>query len=301
MIRAERLWLYGVLLVLGACWGLTQPLSKIAVSEGYRHLGLVFWQTIIGAVLLTGLCLIRGKRLPFEPQHLRLYALLAVIGTLIPNSASYEAAVHLPSGILSILLSLVPLIAFPIAMGLGMDRFGWQRLLGLLLGLCGVALIALPEASLPERAMVVFLPLALIAPLFYAIEGNVVAKWGTAGLDPIQTLAGTSWVCAAMALPLAVGTGHWISPLPPYGAPDLAAVLLATVHAAVYASYLWLVARAGSVFAAQTGYLVTGCGVLWAMALLGERFGPTVWLAMAAMLTGVFLVQPRQKPQAAKA
>ncbi len=50
---------------------------------------------------------------------------------------------------------------------------------------------------------------------------------------------------------------------------------------------------AGSVFASQCAYLVTGSGVIWAMVLLGERFQPVVWLALAVMLAGVALVQPR--------
>jgi drug/metabolite transporter (DMT)-like permease len=33
------------------------------------------------------------------------------------------------------------------------------------------------------------------------------------------------------------------------------------------------------------------------MALLGERFSPLVWLALAVMLAGVALVQPRQRAE----
>jgi drug/metabolite transporter (DMT)-like permease len=65
------------------------------------------------------------------------------------------------------------------------------------------------------------------------------------------------------------------------------------VHAGVYAGYVWMVGRAGAVFAAQVSYLVTAFGVIWAMAILGERFSGTVWLAMLMMFAGLFLVQPR--------
>jgi drug/metabolite transporter (DMT)-like permease len=73
----------------------------------------------------------------------------------------------------------------------------------------------------------------------------------------------------------------------------LALALSSALHALLYATYVWLAATAGSVFAAQSSYLVTGAGMLWAMALLGERPAPTVWLALAVMLAGVALVQPR--------
>ncbi|MEL7089895.1 MAG: EamA/RhaT family transporter, partial [Planctomycetota bacterium] len=44
MTGQRRLVLVLVLLALGAGWGLTMPLTKIAVSEGYKHFGLLFWQ-----------------------------------------------------------------------------------------------------------------------------------------------------------------------------------------------------------------------------------------------------------------
>ena len=257
----NRAGLLVVLLVLGAGWGVTQPLAKIAVSEGYRHFGLIFWQMAIGAVLLGIVTLVRGTGLPWDGPRLRFYVLIAMIGTVLPNSASYTAAVYLPAGVISILLSLVPMIAFPIALALGVDRFSAVRLAGLLAGLAGVVLIVAPEASLPDRAMVAFIPLALIAPLFYAIEGNVVAKWGTRGLDPVQVLFGASVVGTVIALPLALVSGQWIDPRPPYGAPDLALIVSAIVHAIVYVTYVWLVGLAGAVFAVQVRLLpVAGHG-----------------------------------------
>ena len=289
-----------LLVLLGAGWGLTQPLAKIAVSEGYRPLGLIFWQLAIGAVLMGGLTLLRGKRLPMGRAQLRVYVVIALIGTILPNSASYQAAVHLPAGVISILLSLVPIFAFPIALILANDRFSWPRLGGLVCGLIGVLLIVGPEASLPERAMVAFIPLALIAPLFYGLEGNVVARWGTAGLDPVQVLAGASLIGAVIALPLALVSGQWIDPRPPWGAPDAALVISATVHALVYTGYVWMVGQAGAVFAAQVSYLVTAFGVIWARFLLNETYSAWIWLAMAVIFAGLFLVQPRPKTALAR-
>jgi drug/metabolite transporter (DMT)-like permease len=273
---------------------LSLPLAKIAVSGGYRPLGLVFWQLVLGAALLGALTHLRGKRLPRKRAQIRLYVIIALVGTVLPNSASYAAAAHLPAGILAILLSLVPMFAFPVALSLGIDQFSWRRLLGLMAGLLGVLLIVGPDAGLPERAMIAFIPLALIAPFFYGIEGNVVAKWGMYGADPVQVLYGASVVGAAVALPLALTTGQFIDPRPPWGLPDAAVVLSASVHAIVYAGYVWMVGRAGSVFAAQVSYFVTGFGVIWSMLILGERYSAWIWAAMALMLLGLFLVQPRR-------
>lgn len=291
----EQAGLVALLALLGAGWGITQPLAKIAVSEGYRHFGIIFWQLVIATVILGVITLLRGRGLPLGQRHLRLYAIIALVGTVLPNAASFQAAVHLPAGVISILLSLVPMFAFPIALGIGIDRFGAGRLLGLACGLGGVLLIVGPETSLPNPAMAAFIPIALIAPFFYALEGNIVGKWGTLGLDPIQLLFGASAVGLLFALPLAAATGHFIDPRTAWGAPEAAIVLTALVHAAVYTGYVWMVGRAGAVFAAQVSYLVTGFGILWAMALLGETFSPWVWAAMSLMFVGLFLVQPRPK------
>lgn len=300
MSRSERWGLVLVLVALGAGWGLTQPMAKIAVTGGHGHFGIVFWQLLLGAIALGAVNAARGKGLPRGPRHLRLYLIIAVIGTVLPNSASYQAAGHLPSGVISILISLVPMFAFPIALALGIDRFSGLRFAGLLAGLAGVVLIVAPRASLPDPAMILWVPLALVAPFFYAVEGNFVARNGTEGLDAIQTLLGACVVGAVLALPLALGSGQWIDPRPPWALRDLAVVGIALVHAVVYVGYVWLVGRAGSVFAAQVAYLVTLWGVLWAKLLLGEVYSGWIWAALALMLAGLFLVQPRPRAMLAR-
>lgn len=287
------------LLIMGAGWGITSPLSKIAVSTGHQPLGLVFWQMVIGAVLLGAIVFVRGGRLALGRRQITLYLAIAFLGTILPNAASYRAAAHLPAGVMSIVIAMVPMFAFPIALALGQDRFSIARVVGLGLGLGGVALLVGPEASLPDRAMVAFIPLALIAPFFYGLEGNFVGKFGTAGLDPIEVLFGASVFGAVLSFPLALGFGHWLNPLGGFGAPESALVLSSIVHALVYSGYVWLVGRAGAVFAAQVSYLVTIFGVGWAMLILDEAYSGYIWGALGLMLLGMFLVQPRDREEVA--
>ncbi|WP_305971541.1 MULTISPECIES: DMT family transporter [unclassified Mameliella] len=287
---------FATLVVTGAAWGATQPLMKVAVSEGYRHFGLIFWQTVLVGVLLGALTLLRGKRLPMHVAALRLYLFIAVVGTVVPGIASYQAAVHLPSGVLSILLSSVPMFALPIALALGIDRPAPRRILGLLLGLGGVAVLVLPEASLPEGTQAVWIAVALIASACYALEGNMVSKWGTQGLDAVQVLAGASILGVGLSLPLALASGQFITPALPLTGPDRAVIASAALHAFAYSAYVWLVGRAGAVFAAQVSYLVTLFGVCWAMLFLAEAYSGWVWAALTLMMAGMALVQPQRKP-----
>jgi drug/metabolite transporter (DMT)-like permease len=284
-----------VLLCLGLGWGASQPLGKIAASTGHPPFGLIFWQLVVCVLVLGTLTLARGKRLPFTPKAMRFYIVVAVLGTLVPNFAFYTSIARLPSGIMSVLISMVPLIAFPIALLLGMDRFSMRRMAGLALGLTGVLLIVLPRASLPDPAMAAFLPLAMVGPLFYALESTFVARTGMAGMDAVQAMLGASLVGLTLCVPVMLTLGHWFAmPLPP-GRAEWALIVSSAMHALLYSTFVWLASRAGSVFASQSSYVVTVSGVVWAMLLLGERFSPWVWAALVVMLAGLSLVQPRNR------
>jgi drug/metabolite transporter (DMT)-like permease len=300
MHRVPERWLYfAILVAMGAGWGATQPLGKISTSTGHQPFGLIFWQLVICSLVLGAISLPRGKGLVFRRDALIFYVIVALLGTLIPNFTFYLAVPHLPAGIMSIIISTVPMMAFVIALGLRMDRISTGRIMGLVLGLTGVALIALPGGSLPEGAKVTYLLIALIGPLFYAMEATYVARDGTAGLDAVQAMFGASVVGAVLCLPMALASGQYFNPFAiDWGRAEWALVASSSVHALVYATYVWLAARAGSVFAAQCSYLVTGMGVFWAMLFLGERFSPWVWLALVVMLSGVALVQPRARADA---
>lgn len=295
MMTGQRAAFVAILIGLGAGWGVTMPLIKITVDAGYRPIGLIFWQLAVAVLLLGPVLALRRRWFRVTPRVLWFAVLIALLGTLLPNAASYRAALYLPAGIMAIVIAAVPLFAFPVALALGNDRFAWRRLLGLGVGLAGVALLVGPEASLPDPAMAVWIPLALIAPALYGVEGNVVARWGTAGLGPIQLLFAASLTGTVLTGPLAVALGQWITPPMPWnwGLPEVAFTLSSVAHALIYVAYIWLVRRAGAVFAAQVAYLVTGFGVLWSMALLGEGYSTWVWAALGAMFAGLFLVQPR--------
>ncbi|WP_300062157.1 DMT family transporter [uncultured Roseobacter sp.] len=306
MSGSQRLFFTAVLIVLGAGWGVTMPLTKIAVSTGFGHYGLIFWQLVIGTLMMAALSAMRGKGVTLAPARvgwapLRICVIVALVGTLIPNTASYQAAVHLPSGILSILLSMIPMFAFPVALAMGLDRFSWRRLGGLCAGLSGVLLIVGPGATTALGVPVFWVLIALIAGICYAMEGNIVAKWGTAGLDAIQVLFGASLLGAIAVLPVAIASGQFIPPGALNSTAGHALIGASLAHTAVYAGYVWLVGRAGPVFTVQVSYLVTGFGMLWAKLILDEAYPPAVWGALGLMFLGMYLVQPRPKAALAPA
>ncbi len=291
--RGQRRLYVAMLVTLGLGWGMTQPLGKMATMTGHKPFGLIFWQLVICVLVLGVLSAVRGRGLVFTRATMKFYVIVAVMGTLVPNATFYLSAARLPAGIMSIIISAVPMLAFPMALALGMERFAARRFLGLLLGLAAVALIAAPGAVLPDPAMAVFLPLAMVGPLFYAMEATYVARNGTEGLDAVQAMLGASVVGLVLCLPVTLALGQFFDPFADFGRAEAALAGSSAIHALMYAGYVWLASRAGSVFAAQCSYIVTGAGIFWAMVLLGERFPPFIWLSVVLLLSGVALVSPR--------
>lgn len=293
---AEKFGLFAVLMLLGAGWGICIPLTVISVSTGYQPAGLIFWQVAIVAVLMTALTYARGKSLVFDARSLRIYATVAVLGALLPDTAYYAAAPYLSGGVLAIVISSAPLFTFVIALSRGLDQFLLRRALGLVCGMLGIVMLFGPQAELSQGISFLVIGLALLAPLGYASESNYVSTADLRDMGPIRLLAGSSIVAALVSLPVALATGQFIQPFPPWGAPEFAILASSLIHGTTYASYVWLNRRAGPTFASQSAYLVTGFGVIWSIILLGETYSSMFWAAFACMCVGVVLVQPRPQP-----
>ena len=284
------------LVLIAAFWALTFPLTKIAVLGGYRNFGIIFWSSAVSVAVLGVLVQTRGLSLPFHSAALVRYFFVALFGTVLPSAATYTAAEHLPAGVIAVCMPMVPLLPLPLAISFGLDSATPRRLFGLLLGVAGVLMITLPDASLPDSSQAVYVLLVLLAVLCYAIEGVGLGHLGRAGLDSVQLFLGASVLSVVVTLPIALATGTFIIPVWPFGIAEFAVLLSGLANTVAYVGYVWMVGRGGAVFASQVAYLVTGFGVLWSMALLDESYSIWIWGAFIVIIAGLFLTQPKPKP-----
>jgi len=298
---SARKYLYLVLILMGAAWGLVFTFTKVAVSTGHQPFGILVWQMVIMAILSAAILMGRRKSLALRRRDFVLYFGVAVLGTVFPNYFSYIAAAELPAGIMVIIVALVPLFAMPIALVLGYEKLSYLRLFGIVFGALAVGLLVGPEASLPDPAKAVYVLLAILMPLAYGAEGSFLV-WAKARTkeetpDPVKVLFGASIVGMLIAVPMALATGEFLSPVRVWAAPEWAIVAAAALNWFAYVGYVWLIGRAGPVFASQVTYLVTGFGVIWAMVLLGESYSVYIWAALGLMMVGLYLVQPRDNAE----
>ncbi|MBY8975288.1 DMT family transporter [Rhodobacteraceae bacterium NNCM2] len=282
--------LWAVLFGSGIAWGATQLFSKISVSTGHPAIGIVFWQTAIGAVLLLLALFVTGRRLPFRSRHVAFYLVCGFLGTAFPHSMSYTYMKHLPVGIASILIAVIPMMTLVLAVVVGIDRADWRRVLGLGLGAVAVMLILVPEASLPEQGQWLWALLPLVTAFAYACENVVIAKYQPGDSGALETMAGLTIAALVMVVPMMLAEGAWVD-LSAMGTAEQAIAATSVLHVLAYFGLVWLIGQAGPIFTAQIGYIVTLSGVFLGMVFMGEVHAHWVWLSLALMLVGLSFVK----------
>jgi len=290
----SRVLLSGLLCLFGILWGGTIPLSKISVSTGHHPIGLIFWQLTLGAAVLGLVLLYKRQTVPISRDYIVFYFIIALVGTIIPNGFSYFSAFHLPGGVMALVIALVPMFSLLIALVFRLEAFELVRAVGVVLGALAIALIVLPDTSLPDPAKAIFVATALIAPFFYGVEGNFLAVARLGGTNPITTLFGASVIGACLTFPASIAVDGFIDLRSGMGAAEWALVGSTSLHLIAYAGYIWLIGKAGPVFSAQVAYIVTPAGVVFSMIFLGEIQSYWLWIALLILLVGLALVQPRR-------
>lgn len=289
--HAAVLWV--VLAGVGLLWGMTYPLSKVIVDAGHHPIGINFLGTFVGAVIVTIALVVTRRRLPLQRRHLIFYAICGITGTALPHSIGYYGYQVLQVGIMAIVNAIVPITTFLAALLLRIEKPEPLRLLGLSMGLGAVAVLTVPETSLPSREMAIWIALPVIVCLSYTVENIYIAQSQPENLDAMQTMAGLFWAGTLWLLPVTAATNTWM-PAGRFDGAELALLASTLGHLCAYGGFVWLIGRAGPVFAAQVAYVVTLTGVFLGILVFDETHSTWVWLAMAMVFGGLALVQPRR-------
>lgn len=283
-------WL--LILIGGGSWGITFSLAKIATELGAHPLGLTMWQGVLGGAAILVYNIIRKVRVPLDKPHLWFYLACGLLGTAIPGTMFFYAAEHVPAGVLSIVVALVPMMAFAIAAALGIDKISPLRVLGVALGLAAIVLMIAPETSLPEPGLVPWLLLVAAAALCYAIENNYIALRKPAGTDSVTLLCGMLIVAGLLLAPIVAATGSFVPLSLSLGTIEICVIAMAVINVLSYGMFVHLVTITGPVFASQMAYTVTISGVFWGMVIFGEQHSAWIWASLVVMLAGLALVKP---------
>jgi len=272
------------LLALSAIWGA----SFLFMRMGAPVLGPV--PLIAGRVLFAAIFLAVVGAALRKPLDLRRnaghYLVLGLFNSALPFLLFAFAARTLSASLLSILNATAPIWGAVIGAAWTRTALPARSLLGLALGVAGVALlVGLAPGTLQEGAPLA-IALALAASFSYGIATNYAKSAKT--VEPFANAHGSMWgatLLVAPALPFA----------PPPATPTLSIALAVLALGVVcsgiaYLLYFRLIADIGAASALTVTFLVPVFGVLWGHLVLGEPLGWNTLAGAAIVLVGTALV-----------
>lgn len=239
------------------------------------------------AVALAGQAAVVLRELRTRPLQA---LVLALAFTEVPFALTAAGVTVVPTGLASVILCAAPLWATLIAGASNrLDRPTLVQGIGLLVGICGVALVVGAGASGTADQLLGALAL-LAAAASFAVGGLVVRRWYQR--TPILSTAFLAFapglplllVPAALTLPAAVpGARAWIAIL----------VLGTCSSALALVAFLRVVIDVGPIRALLVGYVSPVVAVLLGIAFLGERLTAAVVGGLVVVLVGVALATRR--------
>ena len=202
---------------MGVIWGVPYLFIKVAV-EHMTPESLVFWRTVVAAVLLVPVAALRGQLRPLVPYWKPLLA-FAAVEIAIPWYFLASAEQRLSSSLAGLLLAAVPLVGALLGWFTRTDRLDWRRALGLAIGFGGVA--ALVGFDLGADDIGALLEMAIVA-VGYAVGPFILSRYLTG-------LPGLGVIAASLALTAVAYAAPAVMQLPstfPMPAPAVVAVLM---------------------------------------------------------------------------
>lgn len=282
-----------LVLAIGALWGITPALARIVMLDGLNPLGSVFWTLWASAFTMLAIATVTGKFPKLDWNNAKRFALIGVIGPLLPQVMFFVIAGNLPAMIISLILAAQSFIIFVVAAVLGLEKPNAKRFLGLCMGLASIAMVILPGSQMTGPGNWVWVLIALAVPACYAAETLLLEALPNVDDDPVATATGVIVAAALLMTPISVFSGAFI----PIGAVisgfGWAFALVGSISAVSTVLIIITIRSTGAVFAGQIGYTSTVGGILWSIILLNEQMTPWIWAAIAFMIAGVALVMPK--------
>ncbi len=297
MLRRQISLLKGgfLLLMLGVCWGLIPPLSRMVMLDGLPPLGLAPWVLGMSAAIMVAVTVARGRRPSLDLPSLRYYLVWGLLGGVLPQVVLFWVAGNVQAVIISIVIITESFIVFLLAASIGLEPPSLKRFSGLAFGLVGVLLIIFPELIATGGQSWIWVLAALLVPLCYSIEDILIAAKEKVDDDPIASLAAMLVVATLLSVPIAFAADVAIPLNDIMSQLGLVLAFIALFSAGGNALLILLIRKTGAVFASQSAYAVTICGIVWSMLLLDEQMTNWIWGALACMMVGLILVMPKEE------
>jgi drug/metabolite transporter (DMT)-like permease len=290
---------YGLLIALGAVWGSSFLLIKLAVQT-IPPATVATGRIAIGAVVLLLIVAVRGHPWPRATRAWLLLGIMGLVGNVIPFTLINWGEVRIESSLTATLMSTVPLVTILLAPAfVGDEPITAGKIIGVVLGMAGVAALIGPSALAGAHGELLGQIAVTVATVCYALNGLVARRLPRMPVEVIG--ASTLLFATIVGLPVSFFVDQPWQITPSFGSVASLICLGIVNTAGGYLLLFSLTLRAGAGFASFNNFLVPLFGVFWGVLLLDEqlswRSGAGLLLIFAGLVT-VKLWPSKQQPVA---
>jgi drug/metabolite transporter (DMT)-like permease len=280
-------------LAMGVIWGIPYLFIRIAVMH-LTPVSLVFLRTSVAVVLLVPIAAARGQLLPALRRWRPLLAFTA-FEIALPWLLLGHAEQRLSSSLTGLLLAAVPLVAALLGWLTRTDRLDWRRVLGLLVGIAGVAALVGLDVG---RGDILALLEVLAVAVCYAGGPFIQSRYlgDLPGLGVIAACLVLTAICYSVPAAFQVPR-HW----PPADAIVAVVVLGVVCTAIAFLLFFQLIDAVGPTRATVITYLNPAVAVALGVAFLGEPFTVGIVVGFVLVLLGSTMATRRSRTLAAPA
>ena len=283
-----RARLYACFALVYLVWGSSFLVGRVGVTD-LPPLLFTSLRSLIAGVLLLGLALYRGNRLPDSRHEWRQIFFFALVLIAFSSGSATFALKYIASNEVALLNASMALwIAGLGTLGPKGQKLSVPSLIGLALGFVGVALLVWPE-EMRLTPHVGWQLLVLAAAAVWA-SGTIVYRNSVLQLGPIAFNAMIMLVGGLMLGTAGVLTGelpdwHW-----EWRGMSAIVFLAVFASAITYTAFTWLMKNARTDRVATFAYVNPAIATVLGWLVLGESLTPQQMLGMLVVLGGVVLV-----------
>ena len=287
-MKARLVWL-----VLCGIWGSTWLFIKLGL-EDLPPLTFAGIRFVISCAIVFTIIRIRGIQLPRARADWLLLAVTGILSFGFNYGLVFWGEQHISSGLAALLQSTLPAFGLVFAhFHLPAERLSWTRIAGVVLGVCGVAVVFSNQLAIAGRQALAGC-VALILSAVCAAYSNVLVKAYAKNLNPAITTGGQ--MLFGLLLLLAVGIPlegnpfrfHWTR------MAVIALLYLAIVGSVIaFLLYYWLVQNMDVTKSMLIALVTPVVAVILGMLVLNEEFGWRTLAGGAMIISGIALIVVR--------
>jgi drug/metabolite transporter (DMT)-like permease len=265
--------------LMSVIWGIPYLFIRVAVAE-ITPATLVLARTAIAAAILLPIALARVDLRPVLARW-RWVVAFAAVEIAIPWVALGSAEQHLSSSLTGLLIAGVPLVGTALALATGgADRLSRAGLLGLLIGLVGVAAIVGGDYATSDPTALLQIAIVVVG---YAVGPAILAR-RLGGLPTVGVMALSLALCAVVYVPIAAG--QLPSTLPSTNVIASIAILAVVCTAAAFLVFAALIDEIGPVRATVITYINPAVAAVLGVLVLQENFSVAMGIGFALVILG---------------